>query len=46
VAGVAAGATQLPIRKFFFPMLAGKFIKNVYLASGGLAAGQVIERMF
>jgi membrane protein DedA with SNARE-associated domain len=46
VAGVAAGAVQLPVRKFFFPMLAGKFIKNVYLASGGLAAGQVIERMF
>lgn len=45
VAGVAAGAVQLPIRKFFFPMLAGKFIKNVYLASGGLAASEIIERM-
>jgi len=46
VAGVAAGAVQLPIPRFFFPMLAGKFLKNVYLASGGLAAGELIERLF
>lgn len=39
VAGVAAGAVKMPVRRFFLAVLAGKVIKNTYLAAmGGLGA--------
>ena len=39
VAGVAAGAVKMPIRRFFLAVLAGKVIKDTYLAAvGGLGA--------
>jgi membrane protein DedA with SNARE-associated domain len=39
VAGVAAGAVKMPIRRFFPAVLAGKVIKDTYLAAvGGLGA--------
>ncbi|MEE8346470.1 MAG: VTT domain-containing protein [Dehalococcoidia bacterium] len=39
VAGVAAGAVRMPIRRFFLAVLAGKVIKDTYLAAiGGLGA--------
>jgi membrane protein DedA with SNARE-associated domain len=39
LAGVAAGAVRMPIRRFFLSVLAGKTIKDVYLAAiGGLGA--------
>jgi len=37
VAGVAAGAVKMPVRRFFLAVLAGKVIKDTYLAAvGGL----------
>ncbi|MFQ6019960.1 MAG: YqaA family protein [Dehalococcoidia bacterium] len=39
LAGVAAGATQMPIRRFFVAVLLGKVIKDWYMAGiGGLGA--------
>ena len=39
IAGVAAGAVRMPIRRFFFSVLPGKIIKNTYIAAiGGLGA--------
>lgn len=39
VAGVAAGAVKMPVRRFFLAVLAGKVIKDTYLAAvGGLGA--------
>ena len=39
LAGVAAGAVRMPIRRFFLAVLAGKVIKDLYLAAiGGLGA--------
>ncbi len=39
VAGVAAGAVKMPVRHFFLAVLAGKVIKDTYLAAvGGLGA--------
>jgi len=46
VAGVAAGAVQMQLWRFFTGVLAGKVFKNIYLASGGLAAGELIRRLF
>lgn len=45
VAGVAAGAVQMRLGRFFVGVLAGKIFKNIYLASGGLAAGELIRRL-
>jgi len=42
IAGVAAGATRMPIRRFFFSVLAGKIIKNTYIAAGGYVGASVI----
>jgi membrane protein YqaA with SNARE-associated domain len=40
LAGLAAGAVQMPMRSFFFSVLAGKVIKNTWLAAaGGLGVG-------
>jgi membrane protein YqaA with SNARE-associated domain len=33
--GVAAGAVQMPINRFFFAVLLGKTIRNTYLAAAG-----------
>jgi uncharacterized membrane protein YdjX (TVP38/TMEM64 family) len=42
VAGLAAGAVQMPLRRFFFAVLGGKVIKNTWLAAaGGVGAGVV-----
>ncbi len=39
VAGVAAGAVEMPIRRFYPAILSGKLIKDTYLAAlGGLGA--------
>lgn len=39
LAGVAAGAVRMPIRRFFPAVLSGKIIKDTYLAAiGGLGA--------
>lgn len=39
LAGVAAGAVRMPIRRFFLAVLSGKVIKDIYLAAiGGLGA--------
>ena len=46
VAGVAAGAVQMQLWRFFVGVLGGKVFKNIYLASGGLAAGELIRRLF
>jgi len=35
VAGLAAGAVQMPMRSFFFSVLGGKVIKNTWLAAAG-----------
>ena len=40
IAGLAAGAVQMPMRSFFFAVLGGKVIKNTWLAAvGGFGAG-------
>ena len=39
IAGLAAGAVQMPMRRFFFAVLSGKTIKNMWLA--GLASAGV-----
>jgi membrane protein DedA with SNARE-associated domain len=39
LAGVAAGAVRMPVRRFFFSVLPGKVIKDIYIAGiGGLGA--------
>ncbi|MEX0785954.1 MAG: VTT domain-containing protein, partial [Dehalococcoidia bacterium] len=46
VAGVAAGAVHMKLRDFFLGVLPGKVIKNVYLATGGLAIAELLKRLF
>lgn len=46
LAGVAAGATRMPLRSFFVGVWAGKTIKNIYLASGGMAIGELLRALF
>lgn len=46
VAGVAAGAVKMNIRRFFIGVLAGKIVKNIYLAAGGLAIAELLRRVF
>jgi len=44
LAGVAAGAVKMPIRRFFPAVLAGKVIKDTYLAAiGGLGASAFLH---
>jgi uncharacterized membrane protein YdjX (TVP38/TMEM64 family) len=46
VAGVAAGAVKMPIRRFFPAVLAGKIIKDTYLAAvGGVGIG-IVAHLF
>ncbi len=46
VAGVAAGTVHMRLWHFLIGVLAGKILKNIYLASGGLAAAELIRRLF
>lgn len=46
VAGVAAGAVHMRLQRFFIGVLAGKIVKNVYLAAGGLAGADLLRRLF
>ena len=43
VAGVAAGAVHMQLRRFFIGVLAGKIVKNIYLAAGGLAGAELVR---
>lgn len=45
VAGVAAGAVQMRLSRFFLGVLAGKTFKNIYLAAGGLASAELLRRL-
>src|SRR3990170_3891802 len=45
LAGVAAGAVRMPIRRFFLAVLSGKVIKDTYLAAIGGLGGDVIGRL-
>ncbi len=46
VAGLAAGAVRMPLHRFFLGVLAGKIVKNIYLAAGGLAVAELLRRIF
>jgi membrane protein DedA with SNARE-associated domain len=46
LAGVAAGATRMPILRFFLGVWGGKTVKNIYLATGGLALGEALRALF
>ncbi len=45
VAGVAAGAVKMPLRRFFLAVLAGKVIKNTYLAAMGGLGADILARL-
>lgn len=42
IAGVAAGATRMPVRPFFLSVLGGKIIKDTYIAAGGYVGASVV----
>lgn len=44
VAGVAAGAVHMRLLHFMLGVLPGKIIKNIYLATGGWASGEIIRQ--
>ncbi len=46
VAGVAAGAVHMQLRRFFMGVLPGKIFKNIYLSAGGLAIAELLRRLF
>lgn len=46
VAGVAAGAVNMRLWRFLAGVFPGKVLKNIYLASGGLVAAELIRRLF
>jgi membrane protein YqaA with SNARE-associated domain len=45
VAGVAAGAVRMPMTHFMMGVLPGKVFKNIYLATGGWAGGELIRHL-
>jgi membrane protein DedA with SNARE-associated domain len=45
VAGVAAGAVKMPLRRFFTAVLAGKVIKDIYLAAVGGLGADILARL-
>lgn len=45
VAGLAAGAVRMPMLRFFFAVLAGKTIKNAWMAALGGLGVSVIARL-
>ena len=46
VAGVAAGAVHMQLHRFLVGVLAGKILKNIYLAAGGLAGAELLRKVF
>ena len=46
VAGVAAGAVHMQLHRFLAGVLAGKILKNIYLAAGGLAGAELLRKVF
>lgn len=46
IAGVAAGAVRMPIRRFFLAVLAGKVIKDLYLAAIGGVGAIILTDLF
>jgi membrane protein YqaA with SNARE-associated domain len=46
VAGVVAGAVKMRLSNFFLGVFPGKFVKNVYLAAGGLVGAELIRGTF
>ena len=45
LAGVAAGAVRMPVRRFFLAVLSGKVIKDTYLAAIGGVGVTVLARL-
>jgi membrane protein DedA with SNARE-associated domain len=45
VAGLAAGAVQMPLRNFFFAVLAGKLIKDWWMAAVGAGGFELISHL-
>ncbi len=45
VVGVAAGAVRMPLWRFFFSVLAGKILKDIALAGGGVLGIGLIEKL-
>ena len=45
IAGLAAGAVQMPLRSFFLAVLSGKIIKNTWIAAAGALGVGVITQV-
>ena len=45
IAGLAAGAVQMPLRSFFLAVLSGKIIKNTWIAAAGFYGVGVITQL-
>jgi membrane protein YqaA with SNARE-associated domain len=46
IVGVAAGATRMPIWRFFLAVLAGKILKGTYIATAGMVGiGFLLDRL-
>jgi membrane protein DedA with SNARE-associated domain len=45
IAGLAAGAVQMPLKNFFFAVLAGKVIKDTWMAAAGAGGVVLFERL-
>jgi membrane protein YqaA with SNARE-associated domain len=45
VAGLAAGAVQMPLRSFFVSVLSGKIIKNTWIAAAGFYGVGIITQI-
>jgi uncharacterized membrane protein YdjX (TVP38/TMEM64 family) len=45
VAGLAAGAVQMPLRNFFAAVLAGKVIKDLWLAAAGAGGFELLSHL-
>jgi uncharacterized membrane protein YdjX (TVP38/TMEM64 family) len=45
IAGLAAGAVQMPVRSFFVAVLSGKIIKNTWIAAAGVLGVGVITQL-
>jgi len=45
IAGLAAGAVQMPLKNFFFAVLAGKVIKDTWMAAAGAGGVLLFERL-
>jgi membrane protein YqaA with SNARE-associated domain len=43
VAGVAAGAVNMPLAHFLTGVFPGKVFKNIYLSAGGLAGAEIVR---